>query len=404
LLKSTTGLPTGPYVDVKTDGPMTPQIDASLFQDDDGKVYYLFQDGKIALMNSTMTALAETPHLLSPKNNANVGFEGAYIAKINGRYFLMGAAFNTDTGISTYDCMAASSDKLLGPYGDRYLAFRHGGHNMVFKDKKNVWWSTMFGNDNGAPIRERPGLFRVEVDAFGQLQPYYQPTLSQGKTVTTDANNPAFAPSNGNDGHTASRWAGANGNAGHWWTVDLGKDYRLTNSIVMWEKLGIVYKYRIETSRNNSQWKTVVDRTNNTLITQTQGSDFIDTARYVRITITGLATNVLPSFYEFQVLGESLATTVRAIQKDARHTGSMVFGQGKMQQMGEPIRFNLSEAGSVTLEAYSLDGNKIATIAKGYYGSGTHSLSLHGQGADDRLPASGEVILKLKSVRGVIRF
>lgn len=41
LLKSTSGLPTGPYVDVKTDGPMTPQIDASLFQDDDGKVYFL---------------------------------------------------------------------------------------------------------------------------------------------------------------------------------------------------------------------------------------------------------------------------------------------------------------------------------------------------------------------------
>ncbi len=354
-------------------------------------------------MNSTMTGLAETPHLLSPKNNAYVGFEGSYIAKINGRYFLLGAAFNTDAGISTYDCMAASSDKLLGPYGDRYLAFRHAGHNMVFKDKKNQWWSTMFGNDDGAPIRERPGLFRVEVDSSGKLQPYYKPTLSQGKTTTTDANNPTFTSSNGNDGNIASRWVGANGNAGHWWTVDLGKDYRLTNSIVMWEKMGVVYKYKIETSRNNSQWKTVADRTSNTLITQTQGSDFIDTARYVRITITGLVTNVLPSFYEFQVLGESLATTVRVIQKDARHTGTMAFSQGKLQ-LGEPVHFNLSEAGSVTLEAYSLDGNKIATIAKGLYGSGTHSLSLHGQGVNNRLPASGAFIVNLKSDRGVIRF
>lgn len=40
LLKSTSGLPTGPYADVKADGPLTSEIDPSLLQDDDGKVYF----------------------------------------------------------------------------------------------------------------------------------------------------------------------------------------------------------------------------------------------------------------------------------------------------------------------------------------------------------------------------
>ncbi|MCL5098752.1 MAG: family 43 glycosylhydrolase, partial [Candidatus Omnitrophica bacterium] len=39
LLRSQTGKAEGPYVDVKPDGPLTSEIDASLFQDDDGQVY-----------------------------------------------------------------------------------------------------------------------------------------------------------------------------------------------------------------------------------------------------------------------------------------------------------------------------------------------------------------------------
>ena len=34
----------------RSDGPMTGEIDASLLADDDGKVYFVYQDGKIARM------------------------------------------------------------------------------------------------------------------------------------------------------------------------------------------------------------------------------------------------------------------------------------------------------------------------------------------------------------------
>ena len=167
LLRSTTGRAEGPYVDIKPDGPLTGEIDASVFADDDGQVYFVYQDGKIARMKDDMTGLAEAPHLLKPANAAHVGFEGAFIFKSNGRYYLSCAENNN----GCYDCMIASSDKLEGPYGDRYLAIPHGGHNMFFPDKRGRWWSTFFGSDGTAPFSERPGLLRVNIPAVGKVTP-----------------------------------------------------------------------------------------------------------------------------------------------------------------------------------------------------------------------------------------
>jgi beta-xylosidase len=159
ILKSATGKPEGPYTDIKPGGPLTQEIDASLFENTDGRVYFVYQDGKIARMKDDMSGLAEEPRLLKPANADHVGFEGAFIFKVGKRYFLSCAEFNN----GDYDCMVASSEDLYGPYGDRYVAIPHGGHNMFFQDKKGAWWSTFFGSDDRAPFKERPAILRVEV-------------------------------------------------------------------------------------------------------------------------------------------------------------------------------------------------------------------------------------------------
>ena len=171
LLKSKTGKAEGPYVDVKPDGPFTDQIDASLFEDDDGKVYWLYANGKIARMKDDMTDLAEKPRLLKPANAKDVGHEGAFLIKHNGKYVLLCAALNHRSGTLTYDCMVAVSDNVYGPYGNRYLAIPHAGHNMLFKDRDGHWMSTFFGHDSKAIFRERPGVLPVEFDAEGRLRP-----------------------------------------------------------------------------------------------------------------------------------------------------------------------------------------------------------------------------------------
>jgi len=167
ILKSTTGKAEGPYVDIKPDGPLTSEIDASLFCDDDGKVYFVFQNGKIARLKDDMSGLAEAPRMLKPANAGQVGFEGAFIFKANHRYFLSCADFID----GRYHCFVASAAALDGPYGERYLAVPHGGHNLFFQDTKQQWWSTFFGNDADAPFKERAGILPIEFGYDGEPRP-----------------------------------------------------------------------------------------------------------------------------------------------------------------------------------------------------------------------------------------
>lgn len=169
ILKSASGRPEGPYVDIKADGPLTPEIDASLFEDTDGTVYFVYQNGKIARMKNDLSGLAEEPRLLVPSNATQVGFEAAAIFKIDGRYHLICADFVGRPGM--YHCMSASADSIYGPFGPRYLAIPHGGHNILFQDKGGNLWSTFFGNDPGAPFRERPAILKIEVDGNGKIHP-----------------------------------------------------------------------------------------------------------------------------------------------------------------------------------------------------------------------------------------
>ena len=108
LLKSTTGKPEGPYDDVQPDERLGDEIDASLFEDDDGAVYFLWHCGKIARMKPDMSGLAEPYRWLkttdadpNPKHHSelcagifgkdsfdHVGYEGMFLFKAGGRYYL----------------------------------------------------------------------------------------------------------------------------------------------------------------------------------------------------------------------------------------------------------------------------------------------------------------------------
>lgn len=168
ILKSTSGKAEGPYVSpLRPDAPLVPNIDLMLFEDEDGKVYLAYGGGNVAQMKDDMTGLAEEPWPVQPANAPHVGFEGAFLFKANGRYYLAAAEFvNGD-----YHCYTASAEKLRGPYGDRHLTIPHGGHSSFFKDKAGDWWCTFFGNDPRAPFRERPAVMRIVYGSDGRIRP-----------------------------------------------------------------------------------------------------------------------------------------------------------------------------------------------------------------------------------------
>jgi hypothetical protein len=128
--------------------------------------------------------------------------------------------------------------------------------------------------------------------------------LSQGDSVTADSSESANGATNGNDGSLSTRWA-ANGNTyPRWWRVDLGTNCNLSSVTIDWYGTGgRSYQYKIEVSTNDINYATAVDNTGNTSTANTTNT-FATTARYVRITVTGVVpTGGNASFYECLVYG-----------------------------------------------------------------------------------------------------
>ncbi|MGA2232558.1 MAG: family 43 glycosylhydrolase [Tepidisphaeraceae bacterium] len=173
LLVSKTGKPEGPYINpVASDRPLTGGIDATVFEDDDGKIYFTNgAGGTLHLMKSDLSAFDGPPIraqiVADPKSSGptRIGHEGAAMFKANGRYYLTAA----DTYQGRYSSIAGIADNIAGPYTKIHEAVPCGAGGGYFKDKAGNWWCTYFGNDDQSPWREKPGIVRIDFDAGGKI-------------------------------------------------------------------------------------------------------------------------------------------------------------------------------------------------------------------------------------------
>ena len=130
---------------------------------------------------------------------------------------------------------------------------------------------------------------------------YTAENIAVGKTSTSDSQQGGNPTSAGNDGNNSTRWCANDENAGHWWEIDLGANHNIKGTEIIWEHES-AYQYKIETSTDNSVWKLSVDKTTNSASLQTMSDNFTETARYIRITITGgVNSGNWASFFEFRV-------------------------------------------------------------------------------------------------------
>ncbi len=179
--KSTTGKAEGPYVDMQPAERLGDEIDASLFEDDDGTVYFLWHSGKIARLKPDMSGLAEPYHWLKttaadpdPKHHSglcagifgkdsfdHVGYEGMFLFKATAA--ITSAVQNSSTAATV--AWWRPPRTCSAPTGERYEAIPHGGHNTFFKDDQGQWWSTFFG----PPYSERAAILPVHFDGSGRL-------------------------------------------------------------------------------------------------------------------------------------------------------------------------------------------------------------------------------------------
>jgi hypothetical protein len=170
ILLSTTGKPTGPYVNpMAGDVPAADGIDGALFEDDDGTVYFTNgSGGTVHKMKPDISGFDGDPIHITYSDHSHTGgpaHEGASLFKANGKYYIGGAA----TVAGRYSSVDAIADTIAGPYRAWQEAVPCGGGGNFFQDKDGNWWCTYFGNDDQSPWREKPGLVKIEFDDQGLI-------------------------------------------------------------------------------------------------------------------------------------------------------------------------------------------------------------------------------------------
>lgn len=181
MLRSISGKAEGPYVDVQPDRPMTGEIDSSLFIDDDGTGYFVYQAHGIARIKKDFTGLAEKPRITEHKPIQGVlHAEGAYLFKANGKYRYVTTSWSVEKkggelftydhskGMEkySYDPLLATADHVYGPYGEMRNTLSGGGHGNYFQDHEGKWWGCIFwnpGNKNNPPgLQTRPAIVAMK--------------------------------------------------------------------------------------------------------------------------------------------------------------------------------------------------------------------------------------------------
>lgn len=174
ILKSTTGKPEGPYVNaLAKDGFFKGGIDATLFEDDDGRVYFTSDGARsLTLMNQDLSGFEGEPRRVEFEKPADgswtrdaIAYEGASLFKRNGVYYLGGAAFYR----GRYSSVVAMSTNLFGPYKNWHEAVPCGGGTDYFPDREGNWWCAFFGNDYQSPFREKPAIVKIDFAADGKI-------------------------------------------------------------------------------------------------------------------------------------------------------------------------------------------------------------------------------------------
>jgi xylan 1,4-beta-xylosidase len=178
ILRSTSGKAEGPYVHAfSPDKPLRRGIDATLFEDDDGSVWFSYGGAEeIVRLKDDLSGYAgdwrpivfETPdhdpshhrETCAKKGYNDLGFEGVSLFRRKGVYHLCVVDFFD----GRYSFVVATAKHIHGPYRGRYESIPCAGGGNFFRDQAGGWWTTYFGNDSQSHFREKPGIIKVDFD------------------------------------------------------------------------------------------------------------------------------------------------------------------------------------------------------------------------------------------------
>ena len=299
--------------------------DPAFLLDDDGSVYIYEGLGDYSIHCSKLDpdngfAVLEGPVPVFYSDYQNRGYdrcgdnneierrpslEGAWVNKINGKYYLTYATPGTE--FSTYCDGVAVSDSPMGLFENcdnsptvfESTGFMRGaGHGCLFEDVNgNLWKMDTTSVSVNHMFERRLALFpakiidgRLYTNTLRGDYPMFYPHETKNPFEQADAglsllsyNAKVKASSTLDGGHTPANafdenmktwWSAETGAAGEWIEADLGKSYSVSSVQINFadtditpcegRENGFSYRYALEVSDDGEIWRMLVDRRDNT--------------------------------------------------------------------------------------------------------------------------------------------
>ena len=235
----------------------------------------------------------------------------------------------TLTGVTTPQPIQISATGYTATYSINGGAFTSANGTVNSGDQLRV---QMTSDPLYLTTRSATVTIGVTKDIFSistKKAPLAAPNLALNKPVTSTTFQVGNEITHVNDGSTTTRWAGASAVYPQSFVVDLLTPYKIDSTEYM-PYGSRDYKFLLEGSLNGTDYFTLSDQTKNAISALTVPTKFpVQTARYVRMTVTGAATYTgnWTSIYEFRVF-EAPKDTIPDQFHFVPQTGANVFSEG----------------------------------------------------------------------------
>ena len=332
--------PLGPWRNALGNRPLVPfdykpgyhMIDAEAFIDDDGQAYLYWGSG-MNWMNGRCWAVKLKPdmvtfggevHDVTPAHY----FEGPFMVKRHGRYFLMNSTGKTTE--RSYAVQYAVGDNPFGPFVDgpntpvlvsdpannilspgHHAIFQREGHDYILYHRHSIPFDPKF-------IGRQVCVDSITVTADGRIEkviPTHQgPAFVQGR-IESQANLSSHATATASseasaftgaacvlDDNYATRWAPARDAKGAWIQLDFGAPKEITRQFIRPEYAWKPYRFTLESSSDGQYWLTLEDFTRQPATGSPIVSEKPVSARYLRIVFPADVKGADLSLIEWTVL------------------------------------------------------------------------------------------------------
>jgi hypothetical protein len=382
--------------------------DMSVFKDDDGKAYYLYElwdNGKTSQGFSLMT-----PDYINLEKKmqqwTNSDREANMMMKRRGMYYYLTSGM---MGIDPTETQYWTAPKIDGPWTTKLVPIIAPGDatkkswdtqcDFVFAFKGTDDTVQMYCGDRWKRLNTaRNGDYLWLPITFTQKDSvvlnYYQDwevdpdrgvwraiedkrNLALNKTATASSSSGSNVPGNVTSpatyqNYTNTKWVSESSDP-QWITVDLGSAMPVNRVILKWDST-YAKSFKIQVSTDNTAWTDVFSTTKCGARSVTDETFATTTARYVRMNGTQRgATGGGYSLFDFLVLNDSLTTATTF--KSAK---SPIPSEAFLTCKNNTIHYSVSSSNLVKLDVVDIRGKLVAVLVDGFGQAGNYEAVLPG--------------------------